>query len=335
MGRNVFLITGFVIGTDLTTFIVGCLLVSGVLHSPSLSYQSDDVRLGENKLSLSADHLLDLAIVPCFSRNSELDISQPSWMQRGSRSETNTSDMSADSRPDLNDYPGMVKLEQILSLGGSLRHHCAATRVSEHWFVTASHCVRSRGTSGRVHDIILISPAQDILTPESVIVPVRHAVCHRAWFSDTGKFDDDIALLYIEETSRLRSVPVVERDNAHAPLRVSAYETAYFGGWGKNGSNRFLTGGPLRIAELGELLLLGDNNGALSPCIGDSGGPLFVRTHRGPEMVGVLSSVSETACPPFGLSVYVRIKAYDDWIDRVIRNCVRKHRFVCSVTSEM
>lgn len=278
---------------------------------------------------VGATTLADYSLEPCFFRDPSHTAEPPSWMQRPALNAAARQRTSDRPFPDIEAFPGLVKIEQVLSAGGTQRHHCAATRIAENWFLTANHCVRMRGPASQVIDMILIAPAQDVMQPETVIVPIEGAVCHSAWYSDTGKFDDDIALVYVEDTEPLSDVEIARTDLGDMPLPIGAGDTAYFAGWGKNGHNRFLQGGPLVVRNVGETFIMVDNGGRFAPCVGDSGGPLYVPTSNGPQVVGVLSSVTVDACPPFDRAFYMRLKSFDVWMQRAMSVCEQDGRFVC------
>lgn len=187
-----------------------------------------------------------------------------------------------------------------------------------------------RGASSVVVDMVIVGPAYDVMQPDTVIVPARAAICHSAWYNTTGKFDDDLALIYVEDVSELGHVRIATMDSGAASLPLADYQNAYFAGWGKNGDNRFLQGGPARVSDVGETFIEVNNSGAFSPCVGDSGGPLYVDRDGDPRVVGVLSSVTTDACPPFGLAFYMRLKTYENWIRRVMAICVRDEQFICA-----
>ncbi len=273
--------------------------------------------------------LAENSLEPCFFRDPAHTKEPPPWMQRPPLNTAAVERTAERPFPDLAAFPGLVKIEQVLSAGGTQRHHCAATRIAENWFLTANHCVRMRGPTSQVIDMILIAPAEDVMQPETVILPISGAVCHSAWYSDTGKFDDDIALVYVEDTEPLSEVEIARTDLGDMPLPIGAGHTAYFAGWGKNGQNRFLQGGPLVVRNVGETFIMVDNGGHFAPCVGDSGGPLYVPTQNGPQVVGVLSSVTVDACPPFDRAFYMRVKSFDVWMRRAMSICEQDGRFVC------
>lgn len=273
--------------------------------------------------------LQSLSMLPCYSRNAAFNDMPPSWMTRDELGPLSAQALPKRDYPDLRQMPGLVKLEQILSTGGTQKHHCAATRIGRNWFATANHCVMMRGAATLVVDMVIVAPANDVMQPDTIIVPATAAICHWAWYNSTGKFDDDVALIYVEDVSRLDHVQIATMDSAAAPLPPSDYQNAYFAGWGKNGENRFLQGGRVSVTEIGETFIEVDNSGQFSPCVGDSGGPLYLYRDGQPRVVGVLSSVTTDACPPFGIAFYMRLKTYEDWVRHVMIMCIREGEFVC------
>lgn len=288
------------------------------------------VKYGKVSDATFAETMEKYSIDPCFVRDPALKDEAPVWMTREPLGPNGLEREPEHPVPDLSELPGLVKIEQILSDSGSQKHHCAATRIGKNWFLTAAHCVRMKGSaSSPVMDMVIVEPREDVAQEETIIVPIDGAVCHSAWYSQTGKFDDDIALVHVSDVSALNDVKIAVFDHASAPLPPEAYEDAQFAGWGKNGRNRFLQGGSLSIVEIGETFILGDNEGEFSPCVGDSGGPLYVDTISGKRVVGVLSSVSKDACPPYEWSFYTRVKTFQPWIDTAMNLCRQDGQFVC------
>ena len=299
-----------------------------------------DVWPGENapRVSLPAgastlpeDALARHGLRPCFSRDPAYASAPPDWMQRDPLGPNSAARAPARTPPDLSGHPGLVKLEQILSPAGTQRHHCAATRIAENWFLTAAHCAQFRSAAMNVYDMLIVAPQVDVATEDAVIVPVDGAVCHGAWYDETNKFDDDIALLYVADPGPLAGVPIARLDGADGfSLPPEAFDRLYFAGWGKNGDNRFLQGGPLARIALGETLILTNQQDGFGPCVGDSGGPLYAAGGgREPVVAGVLSAVTNDACPPYDRAFYVRVRSFIDWIDAAMATCVQQGRFVC------
>ena len=288
-----------------------------------------EVSVSERDGMIPRGELIRRSMLTCFERDDSHFTTPPAWMTRRPLGVLAEHVEAVRPHPDLDLHPGLVKLEQIQSNSGLKRQHCAATRIAENWFLTANHCVRLRGVGDRAVDMIIVAPAEDVMQQDAVIVPVTGAVCHAAWYSDTGKFDDDVALLYVQDPSLLAGVDIAVMDSGSAPLPHSAYESAYFAGWGKNGDNRFLQGGPVRVSRIGEAFILAEAQSEFGPCVGDSGGPLYVDRDGGPRVVGILSSVTTDACPPYDRAFYMRVKSFENWTRTVMLLCRQNGRFVC------
>tara|TARA_X000000950_G_scaffold285152_1_gene390228 strand:+ start:59421 stop:60491 length:1071 start_codon:yes stop_codon:yes gene_type:complete len=273
--------------------------------------------------------LQDMSIISCFQRSEDYAAEEPVWMQRSIFASNGVERQAERPFPNIETLPGLVKLEQILSPGGSQRNHCAATRISENWFLTANHCVQMRGTASPVFDMLIIAPDDDVMRPDTRILPVDGAVCHAAWYSQTGKFDDDIALVFVANTAEIADIPIAQFDRSGSTVPLSPGDESHFAGWGRNGQNRFLQGGDLTVRTVGEAYILADNSGDFAPCVGDSGGPLYVEENDTQTVVGILSSVTTGGCPPYGGAFYMRVKSYENWIQRTMSVCEHEGRFVC------
>jgi len=282
------------------------------------------VDFSDSATRFSPAQLDELQVRPCFRRQAELADTPPDWLTRSSFGPQTAREQPARRVPDLASLPGLVKVEQIRSPGGTVREHCAATRFDEHWFITAAHCV-----APDAQDTLIVAPGSDIRAEGTQILGVDHALCHSAAASPTGRFDDDVALLYVDDVSGLEPVPSARLGLSGRGLSADDVENAYFAGWGKNGDNRFLQGGPLRVTTIGAVQLLAEPTEGFGPCVGDSGGALYVPSPTGPRVIGLLSSVTRDACPPYGLAFYVRIGAYRDWIRRTVATCVQDGVFIC------
>ena len=140
--------------------------------------------LPEGETSHAIAELAAFGLTPCFPQIERAPEADRPWLS-GQILPTGLFDRgSLPPAPDLADYPGLIKIEGIRSLDGIEREHCAAVRVSEHWFLTAAHCVldTSIDRSRPIHDVIALTPSEDIRAPETQIVAVEGAVCHGSWF---------------------------------------------------------------------------------------------------------------------------------------------------------
>ncbi len=259
--------------------------------------------------------------------------------------------------PELADLPGLIKLEIILSAGGSERSHCGATRIAENWFITAAHCV---SYDQEVFDIIALPPRVDSLEEGTPIRPVTHAVCHGAsdYFVESGNLlGDDVALLYLADVTGFEDVAVADVDLGRDAVLPADIEALRFAGWSQNSlvterdpenglilrdGSRFLQGGPLELGVYGRQVLRADPVDNLGPCQGDSGGPLYAEIDGETRLLAILSRVTppgsdETdadgnpsdGCRPHKAAFFIRTSGYADWISRIKKTCLQRGRFLC------
>ena len=320
---------------------------------------SDEQLAGAEMISCYRDPLLDLPNLSDLSEGSEpvADIDR-FWRETRRRDRAATPETEPKlPPPDIEDLPGLIKLEIILSEGGSERSHCGATRIAKNWFITAAHCVTY---AQDVFDIIAMPPRVDSLAENLPIQPVTHAVCHGAsdYFVASGNLlGDDVALLYLSDVTGFEDVPVADVDLGRDSVLPSDISSLRFAGWSQNSlvterdpeagliirdGSRFLQGGPLSLGVFGRQVLRADPVNDLGPCQGDSGGPLYADIDGETRLFAVLSRVTppgrnETdaegnptdGCRPHKAAFFIRTSGYSEWMRRVQTTCVQRGRFVC------
>jgi hypothetical protein len=287
--------------------------------------------LPEGEPSHAMAELAAFGLTPCFPQMQRDAKAERPWLS-GQIIPTGLFDRgSLPPPPDLADYPGLIKIEGIRSADGMEREHCAAVRVSEHWFLTAAHCLMDTSTdrSQPMYDVIALTPSEDIRAPDTRIVPVVGAVCHAAYDLGRTRFANDIALFYLEEVEAFADVAISKLETPADELIPFDFRRAYVAGWGKNGGARFLQGGPVSIIVAGEAILVGERIGPRGPNIGDSGAPLYLRTDEGPIVAGTLSQVALDEDQNGERSIYIRARPMLDWIHRAIEICAQGDGFVC------
>ncbi|MEM9738261.1 MAG: S1 family peptidase [Pseudomonadota bacterium] len=232
--------------------------------------------------------------------------------------------------PDLADYPGLVKLEQLKSELGTQREHCGAARISEHWFMTASHCILDASVMGApVIDLVLITPDVDVNSDRVSPVPVTGALCHHDFGIDRLRFTNDIALLYVADTTPFEAVEIVKIERSEMSLRRGDLSELYIAGWGNNGNSRFLQGGPVAPERVGSSVLVTARIDGRGPDVGDSGSPLYTRIDGEPVVMGVLASVRSDRPVEQRSAIFVRVKSVRDWLQTAMALCEQDGAFVC------
>ena len=289
------------------------------------------LRLKDGETHLSAEALSDVGIESCFPRQETVTLEERPWLNRdvGAAGLYDAADLPPS--PDLTDYPGLIKIEGIRSPLGTEREHCAAVRVSEHWFLTAAHCIIDLDitTARPTFDVIAVSPSSDVRSPETQVEPLTGAVCHAAYGMNSQQYPNDIALFYLEETDAFLNVEIASLEGAEAGLLPADFQNTYVSGWGKNGGTRYLQGGAVAMVEIGEAVLIADRVGAKGPNVGDSGAPLYLETAAGPLVIGTLSQVTQDLNEDGDRSIYIRTKAVHDWIERTMAICEQDGTYVC------
>ena len=239
------------------------------------------------------------------------------------------------------DYPGIAKLEprKIISDTTFSSGHCGATRISNNWFVTAAHCLDEE------YDVTVLKVGHEKLDgPVVREIEAEWSACHAAYAGQEGGLANDIALIKIsEETAAgLTDIPVatlLANDDTMSPTTTPFARMAGWGMTTPGGSlSTTLLGTNVEVKSIGPALIkVGSINGA-GPCVGDSGGPLFIEGSQGqPVLWGVLSGVEKAtnqACSGDYVARYTNLQGYSSWINNVISACAT-NADLCSKSSDV
>lgn len=232
---------------------------------------------------------------------------------------------------DRANFPGIVKLEPRRRIPGTTRTssgHCAATRISDQWFVTAAHCLDSEYDT-----VTLVAGVNRLNDPNARRVSAQTTICHSSYGGSAEEYANDIALIKLapDAAAVLETVPAARYGATEKLLGATNYPTVDMAGWGLTGfsgnlSNELLTA-QLKTNNVGPAIIsIASQNGA-GPCVGDSGGPLFVTEADGQKtLVGVLSVVENNLstgefCEGDYNGRYTNLQGFQTWIDAVIDVC--------------
>lgn len=297
------------------------------LAQPPLS--QEDIRLSESVFTPA--QLAPLGIEPCFPRQTAMETTERPWLNRDVANST-LYGTELDVFPDLSEYPGLIKIEGIRSTIGTQREHCAAVRVAEHWFLTAAHCIVDLdiSTAKPTYDVIAVTPAVNVRGPDIQVQSVRGAVCHSAYGMNRQQYPNDVALFYLDDVTAFQDVAIANLETMAERLLPRDLSDVYIAGWGRNGGTQFLQGGPVRIVEPGEAVLVANKIGVRGPNVGDSGAPLYARTPNGPLVVGILSQVTQDEDQNGDSSIYVRSKSVFEWVQLTMAVCEQDGQYLCS-----
>lgn len=227
------------------------------------------------------------------------------------------------------DFPGIVKLEPKRQLdgGATASGHCGATRITKNWFVTAAHCLDDS------YDDTVLKVGFEILDkPITREVKADGSICHAAYGGATSGYTNDVALIHVsdEVAATLDDVPTARLIAAGANVTPLNTPTARMAGWGMTAPggalSNTLLGTEVKVASVGPALIKVESIDGRGPCIGDSGGPLFVAGSEGaPVLTGVLSGVEQAAgaraCEGDYTARYTNLQGYLNWMQSVISTC--------------
>ncbi|ABI75361.1 trypsin domain protein [Hyphomonas neptunium ATCC 15444] len=230
----------------------------------------------------------------------------------------------------LSAFPGIVKIEprRAEPTGVVASGHCGAVRVARNWFVTAAHCIDEP-----FDEIRVIGEAANLRSPEAKRASADYAVCHAGYQGTDNGYANDIALVRLseEQVAGFANVPVARFGATAQALAPANYPVAEMAGWGLTRfdgelSNELLTT-RLKILSAGPAAITVTSENGAGPCIGDSGGPLYVTEADGSKtVVGILSVVEQNRttghfCEGEYNGRYINLQGYAGWMTSVMALC--------------
>lgn len=230
----------------------------------------------------------------------------------------------------LANFPGIVKLEPVKPAEGGMiaTGHCGAVRIADHWLATAAHCVDEPFDQLRI-----IGTAENLRSPLAHTTEGDLAICHGGYAGTANGYANDLALIRLSdaEVEALGDVPVARYGATDKPLAPANYPTGDMAGWGLTHfggklSNSLLSAS-IRITGTGPATIYVASQAGAGPCVGDSGGPLYVTEADGSKTaIGILSVVEQNRetgqfCAGDYNGRYTNLQGYTGWLSDVIALC--------------
>ncbi|XP_014230914.1 trypsin-1-like [Trichogramma pretiosum] len=236
------------------------------------------------------------------------------------------------------EFPHQVSLQLGRPPIMPYQHMCGGSILDEQWILTAGHCVKHLPDqmylivkAGKLH-IHDNEPSEQTANVASIFI-------NRNYKGDVAPFD--IALLKLAKPLVFsKMVQPIGLPKANAiPEGV-----ATLSGWGSTSKTstpnlpNHLQKVNLPLLDIetcrkamrlvGQVAEVHDTNvctgplsGGHSSCSGDSGGPLILHHEHGPsELIGVVSWGVVPCGSPGAPAVFVRVSAFNDWIQSIIQN---------------
>jgi len=230
----------------------------------------------------------------------------------------------------LASFPGIVKLEPVKPAkdGMIATGHCGAIRIAGRWLATAAHCVDEPFDQLRI-----IGTAEDLSSPLAHTTEGEFAICHGGYAGTANGYANDLALIRLSEAEAeaLGDVPVARYGATDKPLAPANYPAGDMAGWGLTHfggklSNSLLAAS-IRITGTGPATIYVASQAGAGPCVGDSGGPLYVTEEDGSKTaVGILSVVEQNRetgqfCAGDYNGRYTNLQGYTGWLSDVMALC--------------
>ncbi len=217
---------------------------------------------------------------------------------------------------------------------------CGGTIIDEYWILTAAHCVKGV----KVNQIRVVASTTTLTDASSVgqIMEVAEIIVHDQYNSDT--INNDIALIRLQNpldlsTLRAKSVPIMtkaDEDNGF----INPGVVGIISGWGSltyhgdspdslqavsipiisnDTANKWFKesdpNGEQGTWDVTETMIaMGLENGGISGCHGDSGGPFVVKNADNDWSVAGVTSWGKICGDPKMPSVYTKVSYFENYI---------------------
>lgn len=230
------------------------------------------------------------------------------------------------------DWPWMVALVYSNDSSNFSGQFCGASLISSKWVVTAAHCLVDEIGFQSVYesDLKVLVGAHDLSTGEGQRIGVKRIIIHPNY--DPGSYNNDIALLELEQPSSAETLPLYEGSADLAGFEAIAI------GWGNTSSVPGQSDYPAKRRQVtlpvvtntqcnsvyggtitDNMMCAGFLTGGKDTCQGDSGGPLVISRNSRWELAGV-TSWGEGCAEEGYYGVYARISSHKWFVDYYVNS---------------
>lgn len=236
-----------------------------------------------------------------------------------------------------------VNIHRLAAMKVKDQFYCGGSLINSKMVITAAHCIQTKSNVVRRRDITFVLGGHNLDEDErnSESSAVSTLIVHDDWMAGDD-VDADIAIAVLTKTiSYTKFIKPICLWTSTSSYDDVIGSKATIAGWGKTGKDLLSTDHPnyvvVPIVELEECksshdffneiasdrtFCAGDLKVNQSPCSGDSGGGLIVKSGRkwflrGLVSHGIINSETQK-CTPKNYVMFTDVAAFKDWIQEIV-----------------
>jgi V8-like Glu-specific endopeptidase len=194
----------------------------------------------------------------------------------------------------INDSSPIVKLTLFDDEGRP--SYCSAVVIDKTLLLTAAHCFEDFIISGEA----LINNQQ---------IPLKNVEIHPSLFNNGERIEHDLAIITLDQAVAITPIKI------NFETKISVGDTLYIYGFGRasatdlsDSTTGTLREGKMPLEQVDDQFIYSTyTESSSNPCTGDSGGPAFILTDKGLELVGITSTGSTKNCTLGDQTAFTRL----------------------------